>query len=337
MEIVQVRSVNSTRNIHLNRPQALNSLSTEMINLIRDSLKTSDRLVFTGEGRSFCAGGDIILLATGKQRPSDFFSNEFRLFYEISQLPNEKIAILDGITMGGGVGLGMAIGTQVLTSKTLWAMPETAIGFFPDVGSSYYLNKLTSPELGLYLALTGSRLSGPDCYFAGVSNVFIESLSPSKLSSIFSSGLQAAQELSSVPDSQKSQILQLLPLINQCFDCNLSIEGILQKLSTVNNEWSRNATSCLLDMCPVSLKIAKELNRIGRNLNYFEALELEFNVCVKVCEEDNYNFAGSILHKLVEKKKAKFAWRPESLSEVSDRRVLSLFDDLRFRLYGPSL
>jgi enoyl-CoA hydratase/carnithine racemase len=308
-----------------------------MINLIRDSLKTSDRLVFTGEGRSFCAGGDIILLATGKQRPSDFFSNEFRLFYEISQLANEKLAILDGITMGGGVGLGMAIGTQVLTSKTLWAMPETAIGFFPDVGSSYYLNRLASPELGLYLALTGSRLAGPDCYFAGVSNIFIESLNHSKLNSIFQSGLQAAQDLSSTPDSQKSQILQSLPLINQCFDCNLPIEGILQKLSTVNNEWSRNLINSLLDMCPVSLKIAKELNRLGRGLNYFEALELEFNLCVKVCEEDNYNFAGSILHKLVEKKKGKFAWRPESLSEVSDLKVLNLFEDLRFRLYGPKV
>jgi enoyl-CoA hydratase/carnithine racemase len=308
-----------------------------MINSVRDSIKSSEILVFSGEGRSFCAGGDIVSLANGKTRPSDFFANEFRLFYEIFQADKEKIAILDGITMGGGVGLGYAVGNQVLTSKTLWAMPETAIGFFPDVGASFFLNRLASPELGLYLGLTGARLAGPECYFAGISQIYIENFTKNHKNSIFSRGLQAAQELSTVPDSQKSQLLAELPIINQCFDCNLSIEGILQKLSTIKNDWSQKTINTLLEMCPKSLKIAKELNRVGKNISYFEALELEINFCIKFCEIDNYNFVNSILHKLVNKQKTLFEWQPRTLAEVSDQAILRMFDDLSYKLYGPNL
>lgn len=337
MESILTTHSESFTNLHINRPSSLNSLSNDMINNLRQGLNASQKIIFTGEGRSFCAGGDIISLVTRQTQPSDFFRNEFRLFFEISCLKQETISILDGITMGGGVGLGMACKHRLLTSKTLLAMPETAIGFFPDVGASFFLNKLASEPLGLYLGLTGARLNGPDAYFAGFSQYFTENLDDVKKRLVFDKGVEGIASFCSQPDSLKSGLLVDLPLINQCFDCNLSVEGVIEKLMTVNNDWSRKTVNTLNEMCPLSLKITKELNRIGKSLTYFEALDLEYDICVKVTEIDNINFVNSISHKLINKLKSPVQWFPSTLSEVNNTKISSLLNDTRFRLYSPSL
>lgn len=315
----------------------MNSLSNDMVHSIRQGLNTNQRIIFTGEGRSFCAGGDILSLVTGQTKPSDFFRNEFRLFYEISCLKQETVAVLDGITMGGGTGLSMACKIRVLTGKTLWAMPETAIGFFPDVGASYFLNKLINEPLGLYLGLTGARLKGVDAYFAGVSEYYTENLDDRQKRLIFNEGLGGVIKFCSSPDSLKSELLKDLPLITHCFDCNFTVEEIIARLTTINNEWSRKTVGTLNEMCPLSLKITKEMNNRGKTLSYFDALELEYDLCVKVTETENANFVNSITHKLINKNKTPVQWLPGSLAEISDSRISSLFSTFNHKLYTPSL
>lgn len=338
MEHLVIVEYPSTSHIHLNRPNALNSLTSPIISSIRNVIKnTSKSIVLTGEGRAFCAGGDVVALALGKSSCFEFFQNEFNLFYEISCLPQSTLSVLDGITLGGGVGLAMACSQRVITEKTMWGMPETAIGFVPDVGASFFLNKLCSKELGLYLALTGNKLIGSDCYFAGVSDLFIEGLSKNCREQILQNGVSQALPHCKIPDSEKSRILRDLPMISQCFHEDFNVETIFARLQTIASPWSLGILGGLCDMCPLSLKLAKESLKRGTNLTYLEALEMEFNVTVKVTEEIPHNFVTSIKHKLVEKKKNRPEWIPANLCEVSDAQVASYYENHRFKLLNPSL
>ena len=120
MEHIISRENPLTLNIHLNRPGSLNSLTSKIVSQIRSCIGNNNKeLIFTGEGRAFCAGGDVVLLSQGKASPSEFFRNEFNLFFEIYSMRQQKTAVLDGITMGGGVGLSMACSNRILTDKTL--------------------------------------------------------------------------------------------------------------------------------------------------------------------------------------------------------------------------
>merc|ERR1712137_794272 len=164
--------------ITLNRPKALNALNLNMIRQITPALKKWQAeekvlvLIKGTGGKAFCAGGDVRTIVESRHDPNstlaqDFFSEEYQLNYLISTLEIPYIALIDGITMGGGVGLSVHCHYRVATERTLFAMPETAIGFFPDVGGTYFLPKLKG-KLGLFLGLTGYRLKGADVYHAGI-------------------------------------------------------------------------------------------------------------------------------------------------------------------------
>lgn len=200
--LVRNKAVGNTLTATLNRPKALNALNLEMVTLLREQLDrflastTAGIFVLNHEGRAFCSGGDV--LAVVKAAKSDepsvrgqalrFFQKEYELDYALARLgqysqraavanlPHDKtaVALLDGITMGGGVGLSSHIPFRVVTDKTLWAMPETGIGFFPDVGVARNLARLDG-GVGLYLALTGARLQGWEVYYLGLGTHYVRS------------------------------------------------------------------------------------------------------------------------------------------------------------------
>lgn len=156
--------------ITLNRPKQLNALNLSMIRKITPALKQWEEeekvmIIVNGTGgKAFCAGGDVRSIVESKKQPgntlsSDFFHEEYQLNYLISTLQTPYVALIDGITMGGGVGLSVHGYYRVSSDKTLFAMPETAIGFVPDVGGTYFLPRLRG-KLGLFLALSGYRLKG---------------------------------------------------------------------------------------------------------------------------------------------------------------------------------
>ncbi|XP_051478927.1 3-hydroxyisobutyryl-CoA hydrolase, mitochondrial isoform X3 [Apus apus] len=171
--------------ITLNRPKALNALNHSMIQQIYPQIKTWEQdpetflIIIKGTGgKAFCAGGDIRAITdagkAGDRLAQDFFRGEYTLNNAIGTCRKPYVALIDGITMGGGVGLSVHGHFRVATEKTLFAMPETAIGLFPDVGGGYFLPRL-SGKMGYYLALTGFRLKGRDVLKAGIATHFVES------------------------------------------------------------------------------------------------------------------------------------------------------------------
>jgi enoyl-CoA hydratase/carnithine racemase len=327
-----------TSNIHLNRPSSLNCLSFDTVLQLRSIINNRHKtLVFTGEGRAFCAGGDVVGIYQRKFSAEEFFFNEFNLFFEISCMSQDRISILDGITMGGGAGLSMSCSHQVLTNKTLWAMPETAIGHVIDVGSSYFLNHLYSEEVGLYLGLTGSRLTGIDCYYAGISNLYVPQMSSSIKSQILNEGTQGLLRNCITPESSESQLLRDLPLISQCFNINFDVESICNRLSSVNTEWSSKVLENLKEMCPLSLKLVHEMVKRGKNLSYFQALEMEYNVILKMKKHRQFNFNLAIAKKLIQKKKEKIEWNPANLFDISDQKIQEFFENHEHKLINHKL
>lgn len=186
-EQVQVSDcANGLRVITIRRPAALNALSESIIRGVAHAVQEAERtgrsaIVLRGEGRAFCAGGDVRSLCEANQRQDyafqdTFFRHEFNLDLRLASCPLPVVSLLDGIVMGGGVGLSVHTPFRVGTERTLWAMPETAIGFFPDVSGSHFLPRLPAVSadvvmdrsLGMYLGLVGARLRGWECLWAGV-------------------------------------------------------------------------------------------------------------------------------------------------------------------------
>ncbi|NET91645.1 MAG: enoyl-CoA hydratase/isomerase family protein, partial [Kamptonema sp. SIO1D9] len=177
--------IGKTGTLTLNRPKALHALNTEMCEALTKQLLTwiddtrVELVVFQHAPgtRGFCAGGDVKMLADSGARYDDrgelFFQTEYRLNELISRYPKPIVAVMDGITMGGGVGLSIHATYQIATQNTVLAMPETGIGLFPDVGSTWFLPRLNG-ELGTWLALTGARLKGSDVLAAGMATHFCD-------------------------------------------------------------------------------------------------------------------------------------------------------------------
>lgn len=339
MEEIVCKDYGSVVRVHINRPSALNSINLDMVSRMRSCLQSNcnKEIVMTGEGRAFCAGGDVVSVVNNKIPTIDYFRNEFILDYEISCMPMPRIAILDGITMGGGVGLSMACSHRVLTNKTLWAMPETIIGFFPDVGASYFLNRLCCREIGLYLGLTGRHLTGVDAYFSGISSIFIPDMTENIKNSILNLGQACLASYQITPDSINSQMLRDLPLIQQFFDPNFTLETICDRLASANDPWCQKTLATLNEMCPFSLKLTREMFNRGQGLNYFEVLEMDLNLCKKVCQDEPYNFRHGITWRIIEKKKTRSQWQPSTLQEVPDNLVQSYFSDFPLKLIPHKL
>ena len=186
-QAINFKIQNSTGIIHLNRPKVLNALNLEMVELFLDKLKkwqldfSIKRVLLTGEGKALCAGGDIksLFLSSGKSNLKKLFlQKEYTLNYAISQFSKPYLSIWNGIVMGGGIGLSIYGNARLVTEKVKLAMPETAIGFFPDVGGSYFLSRLNK-GIGLYLALTGYILNATEILTFGLATHFENSNAPS--------------------------------------------------------------------------------------------------------------------------------------------------------------
>ena len=173
--------------IRLNRPKAIHALTTQMCEVMSEALLKwrSDAnvecvVIDHAEGRGFCAGGDVVMLAKSGEHDAGeakrFFFAEYRLNHLLFTYPKPTVAIMDGITMGGGVGISLPCDFRVATENTRFAMPETGIGLFPDVGGGWYLSRLPG-RVGQFLALTGARLDGAECHYLHFATHYVEQAS----------------------------------------------------------------------------------------------------------------------------------------------------------------
>jgi len=293
MTHVLIRKRGSIGHITLDRPKALNALTQDMCVHITQALQDFavdpeiGAVVIDGAGeRAFCAGGDVILLHdSGKakdKRAEIFWRTEYLLNEYIFRYPKPYIALIDGFVMGGGVGLSVHGRLRVAGDTTLFAMPETGIGYFPDVGGTYFLPRLGT-AMGNWLGLTGARL-GPDMSCAiGVANAFVPSarhdnlilaLSEAKLDGSDSAVANVMKDFVRRPPE-----VETLPDALECFD-EPTLPAILRALDTNGSDWSLKQAKNLRRKSPLALSVTLEAMRRGGQLNFREAMtrELDFSL-----------------------------------------------------------
>lgn len=336
--------VGSVGRITLNRPEALHALTEEMCLIMSDALlswREDDEvgiiLVDHAEGtRGFCAGGDIRMLAEsgarGGQEARDFFKAEYRLNALIHNYPKPYVSILNGVTMGGGVGISVHGSHRITTEKTLFAMPESGIGLFPDVGGGWFLPRLPG-EYGMWLALTGARLKGSDVTALGVGTHHV----PGELIGNLVTQIEGA-DFSFEPEHLLKSILgsvsQMVPhaeienyedLINTCFSAD-SVEDILGRLAEQNDDWAEAQIRVLSEKSPLTLKVAFQQLREGAKMERFEDnMRMEYRIGARqVCEPD---FQEGVRAVIVDKDNTP-RWPSGSLGEIDEKKLQEIFAPL---------
>ncbi|XP_034705398.1 probable 3-hydroxyisobutyryl-CoA hydrolase 3 [Vitis riparia] len=334
------------RKMILNRPHKLNSLTYEMISQISRNLEVYENdhlvkiLILKGQGKAFCAGGDVvgILLSIINGHWSfgaRFYKKQLTLDYLIATSTKPLVSLINGIVMGGGAGLSMNSMFRVVTENTVFAMPEGQIGLFPDVGASYFLSRL-SGSFGEYLGLTGARLDGSEMLACGLATHFVLSkdllLLENALSEVDSSDALTISRVISAFSSKislkKDSAFRRLETINKCFSKG-TVEEILSTLENevVNgdNKWMVHAISSMKSASPTSLKIFLKLIREGRTKELKDCLIQDYTiVCHLIRRTFNMDFIEGSRAKLFEKDKQP-KWEPSKLELVSDEMVDQYF------------
>ncbi|XP_034178965.2 3-hydroxyisobutyryl-CoA hydrolase isoform X2 [Osmia lignaria lignaria] len=336
---VVMKDIGNKGIIVLNRPKALNALNVSMVEKIYPVLKkweSSKKLVIIeGSGeKAFCAGGDLksIFLALKENNATlgeTFFKKEYTLNYLIGTYKIPYIAAINGITMGGGVGLSVHGKYRIATEKTLFAMPETAIGLFPDVGGTYFLPRLKG-KLGLYLGLTGDRLKGVDVLFAGIATHFVpsEKLPDLKQDLLTTEQSDVNDILTKYQPTKLDQEFSLTPYMNQidkCFSAP-SIEEIIERLKQDNSEWAVKTLQMLFKASPTSLKVALNAIQKGATLSLADCLKMEFRLVCAALSKDS-DLSEGIRAVLIDRDQ-KPNWNPKTLDAVTDTYINQKFAKL---------
>jgi len=317
--------------ILLNRPRALNALDLPMIRACAAILETwrddphVHAVVIEGAGdRAFCAGGDIRVLRdaqlSGDRAWVDqFFAVEYALNLTIATYPKPYIALIDGLCMGGGIGLSVHAPYRVATEHAAFAMPETAIGFFPDIGATFLLPRLPG-ELGTYLGLTGLRVSGADAVHAGFATHFTPRARLAELSA----------DLARYGVSALATYNETLPAfsladhrgaIDHSFSAG-TVTEIVSRLEATPTEWARAAATALRQVSPSALHWTLRALRRGRELTLKQALDAEFALTRTTMAYPD--FAEGVRAMVVEKDR-KPAWRPARIEDVDPALIDALF------------
>ncbi len=314
--------------ITLNRPQVLNTLTHAMCVRLAAHLDAwqADPLIATiaiqGAGeRAFCAGGDLRALCHAARADpalaTQYWRDEYRLNIRIRHYPKPFVALLKGFVMGGGAGVSVHTSHCVVDETVLFAMPETAIGLFVDVGGSYFLPRLRG-KLGLYLALTGSRLGAADCVYAGVARHFVPAASTPKLVARLSAGLHpdlAIVELAQTPPAAPLQALAAK--IDAAFSGH-RVEEIGERLKAGDEPWLRTAHSAFCLKSPTSQKIAFRQLALGRDLDFYDCMRMEFRICQRVIL--GHDFYEGVRTTIFDPK-ASPRWQPSRLEDVRDEDI----------------
>ncbi|XP_022906940.2 3-hydroxyisobutyryl-CoA hydrolase, mitochondrial isoform X1 [Onthophagus taurus] len=344
---VILESVNNIGIITLNRPKALNAVNLSMVQKILPTLQewenTQSFVLIKGAGdKAFCAGGDVRAVVEAGQKGEklghQFFRTEYTMNGLIGNYRIPYVALIDGIVMGGGVGLSVHGHYRICTERSLFAMPETQIGLFPDVGGSYFLPRLPG-RLGYYLALTGHRLKGADIQKAGIATHYVDSRNMAHLTDelIRCKNHETIREVLdkfSVIDEKPFSLKQHQVKIDSYFAAH-TMEELYFRLSEDDSEWSRKTLKTLDGMSPTSMKITLRLLQLGAQANLLECLQMEYRMAVACLA--NHDFYEGVRALLIDKDKNP-KWNPATLEEVSSDIVANHFmklpdsEELRHKL-----
>jgi enoyl-CoA hydratase len=346
MTDVLTAAANGLAHITLNRPQALHALNTHMCaNMIqallawRDDPSINAILLDHAPGtRGFCAGGDIRMIAEsgagdGKEARA-FFHTEYRLNHLLFHYPKPIVALIDGVTMGGGVGISMPARFRIATENTTYAMPETGIGLFPDVGGGWYLPRKPG-AIGMWLALTGARLKAADCLIAGIATHFMptEILAAARAQiagaaqthdaeRALASGLDALSESAGKP---KELTPENMDRINRVFSLE-SVEAIFTALEADGSDWSNAQVATLRTKSPQAMKVSLRQMREGAAMASFtDEMRSEYRIAARV--SSLHDFQEGVRALIVDKDN-KPVWSPATLDGVTTAALDDIFAPL---------
>ncbi|MCP5081688.1 MAG: enoyl-CoA hydratase/isomerase family protein [Alphaproteobacteria bacterium] len=325
--------------ITLNRPKALNALTLGMVREMHPQLERwadDDRvhqiIIKAAGDKAFCAGGDIrALYDWGLARNRnflDFYREEYLLNTFIKRYPKPYIALIDGIDMGGGVGVSIHGSHRVATERLTFAMPETGIGLFPDVGGTYFLPRLPG-ELGMFMALTGARLKAPDALYAGLATHYVPSGRLIALEEALSSTDDVEEVLkgfSAACDASKFEDLQAQ--IDGHFSKD-SVEAIIKSLKKDKSEWAAKQIAIMASKSPTSQKIAYRQVRDGAKASFEGCMKIEWRMVNRIYEGHDF-FEG--IRAVVVDKDNQPAWKPGALEEVEEKDIERYFETLNDEL-----
>ncbi|KAK7382759.1 hypothetical protein VNO80_01816 [Phaseolus coccineus] len=347
-QILEERKLNA-RVLTLNRPKQLNALSFYMVSRLLEVFSEDEEnsdiklVVVKGNGRSFCAGGDVAAVAREGSKGdwksgATFFRTEYRLNYLMATYSKPQVSILNGIVMGGGAGASVHGRFRVVTENAVFAMPETALGLFPDVGAAYFLSRVPG-FFGEYVGLTGARLNGAEMLACGLATHFVPSsklsLLEEALCKVETSDPNAVSVIidkySEQPFLKDDSVYHRMDVINKCFSIK-SIEGIISSLEIEAmgkaHHWISETVQTLKKASPTSLKIFLRLIREVRLLGIGPCLVLEYRIVCHILKghysKDFFEGCRAIL--LDKDRNPK--WEPSKLELLSDRDIDRYFTKL---------
>ena len=333
--------------VTLNRPKALNALNLDMIRILSPLLREWEVegsgvkvVLVRGEGgKAFCAGGDIraITEVPGGEMQKTFFREEYQLDHLVGSLSIPYISLMNGITMGGGVGVSVNGLFRIATERTVFAMPETGIGLIPDVGGGFFLPRLPG-QLGMFLGLTGHRLKGWDCLHAGIATHAVNEERIDDLT-------KALEELTNTKDTvtkenvketldqfsssdATSHVFSLsehLEVINRIFGSD-SVEDIVKLLREEQSQFSKKALKSIEAASPTSIKVTFRQIREGAKLSSLkEVLQMEQRLVLRCCQDKD--FYEGVRATLIDRDN-KPDWSPATIEEVSQEKVDHYFSNI---------
>ncbi|PSC03226.1 3-hydroxyisobutyryl-CoA hydrolase [Alsobacter soli] len=332
--------------ITLNRPKALNAVTLGMVRLIRAALEewahdpAVTRVVIIGAGeRAFSAGGDIRQLydlgKAGRQAEAlTFWREEYVLNCLIDAYAKPYVALIDGIVMGGGVGVSLHGSHRVAGERYLFAMPEVGIGFFPDVGATYALPRLPG-ESGTWLALTGARVKAADALALGLATHTAASASfPTILDDLVAGEPVDAVLTRHAKSPGEAPAMANFAEINRCF-LGLSVGEILERLdgaAAAGSSFAEDAAAVIRSKSPTSLSVALEQMRRGKAMSFAEAMRAEFRIVSRMV--DTPDFYEGVRAAVIDKDQSP-NWSPAALAQVSPEMVARYFAPLEEELKIP--
>jgi enoyl-CoA hydratase len=334
---VLIRREGAAGFLSLNRPSALHALTLDMVHAMtaallgwRDDPEVKAVIIDHAEGRGFCAGGDIAFLrnsalADGGVSGRRFFHDEYQLNHLLFTYPKPVVAFMDGITMGGGVGISQPARFHVATENTRYAMPETGIGLFPDVGGGWYLSRLPG-RIGQFLALTGARLDGAECKWAGLATHYLPHDALAEAKERIVHGHEPGQVLAALsvtpPDAR---IEGNAAQIARHFGSD-RYEDILASLETDDSEWAAKELATLRTKSPQTCKVAlRQLRESMECADFAANMVMEYRIASRVLTRPD--FAEGVRAVIVDKDNAP-KWDPATPEGVSDALIDRIFAPL---------
>ncbi len=345
MEILtEVR--NKIAHITLNRPAALNSLCLTMVRELRralDDFATDTQIraiVIRGAGeKAFCAGGDIRALydsfKSGGSLHHDFFAEEYRLDYFLHNYPKPYVALIDGITLGGGMGIAQSSTLRIVGDRTRVAMPEVGIGLFPDVGGSYFLSRLPG-ALGMYLALTGNQIRAADVLYAGLADRYLPPDAMLRLDGALDSlawsddgRVDLVRALDALVAAPTAASTPPLALVRSAIDAHFSKSTVSQIIESLRSEsrpdyaeWAGQTLKIMSARSPTMMRVTLRQLQVGRALSLADCFRMELWMTRQCFVQGD--FIEGVRAVIVDKDNAP-RWSPGRLEEVTDASVEAFF------------